>query len=166
MTPISSSRSFYRVISIQRYYHENCSQSWTFTCATSMFDSEGKIRIVTPNPRWRQSCRWLCPSVWFKYQRYKYCMAVLSFGWIKEPRTISSTGLQETWWKVRQASFHNNVSGHSSDDWTSFKYYNAGRGRFFKFGDGAPRLSAGVREIDGIDSFFPSLLLLIVEPWK
>jgi len=36
-------------------------------------------------------------------------------------------------------------------------------GRFIKFVDGAPRLASGVREVDGIDSFFPSLLLLIVE---
>jgi len=32
------------------------------------------------------------------------------------------------------------------------------------FVDGASRLAAGVREVDGIDSFFPSFLLLIVEP--
>ena len=35
-----------------------------------------------------------------------------------------------------------------------------------KFIDGAPRLVAGVREVDGIDSFFPSLLLLLFDPRK
>jgi len=39
----------------------------------------------------------------------------------------------------------------------------AGRGGFLKFVDGAARLAAGVREVDGNDSFFPWLLLLIVE---
>jgi len=53
--------------------------------------------------------------------------------------------------------------GHSSDDCASFEYYNVARGPFLKFIVGAPRLPVGVREVDGIDSFFPSLLLLIVE---
>ena len=34
---------------------------------------------------------------------------------------------------------------------------------FLRFVDGASRLPAGVQEVDGIDSFFLSLLLLIVE---
>jgi len=32
------------------------------------------------------------------------------------------------------------------------------------FIDGAPCLAAGVPEVDGIDSFFPSLLLFLVDP--
>jgi len=34
---------------------------------------------------------------------------------------------------------------------------------FSKFSDGAPLLAVGVREVDGIGSFYPSLLLLIIE---
>ena len=33
-----------------------------------------------------------------------------------------------------------------------------------EFVDGSPRLAARVREVDGIDSFLPSLLLLLPEP--
>jgi len=33
-----------------------------------------------------------------------------------------------------------------------------------KFVDGSPRLAVRVREVDGIDSFLPSLLLLLPEP--
>jgi len=32
-----------------------------------------------------------------------------------------------------------------------------------KFIDGAPNLAAGVREVDGIDSFFPTFLPLLFE---
>ena len=35
-----------------------------------------------------------------------------------------------------------------------------------KFVDGAPRLAPGVREVDRIESFFPSLLPLLVDPRK
>jgi len=35
---------------------------------------------------------------------------------------------------------------------------------FSNFVDGAPHLTARVREVDGIDSYFSSLQLLIVEP--
>jgi len=44
-----------------------------------------------------------------------------------------------------------------------FEFYNGGRGLFQSLLMAAPRLAAGVREVDGINSFFPSLLLLIVE---
>jgi len=33
-----------------------------------------------------------------------------------------------------------------------------------KFVDGAPSLAARVREIDGIDNFLPSVLLLLFQP--
>ena len=55
------------------------------------------------------------------------------------------------------------LAGHSSDDCASFEYYNAARGPFLKFVDGAPLLAVGVLEVDGISSLVPSLLLLIVE---
>jgi len=35
-----------------------------------------------------------------------------------------------------------------------------------KFIDGDPCLAVGVKEVDGIDSFFPSLVLLLYDPKK
>jgi len=56
--------------------------------------------------------------------------------------------------------------GYSSDDCAHLNITMRVEVVFQKFVDDAPRLAAGVREVDGIDSFFPSLLLLIVELWK
>jgi len=102
----------------------------------SMFDNEGKMRIVTTKST-------------LKTKLY----VTRSQGLVTKLRTINTGCLcyplaeSRSWGRFRQRIHEERDGkggkpGYSSDDCAPFEYNNAGRGRFLKFVDGAPRLPA------------------------
>jgi len=114
---------------------------------TSMFDNEGKMRIVTTKSTLKTKLQ-----------------VTVSQRLVKKSEGQILHGCVILWLNqgTEERGEKGGKPGYSSDDCASFEYYN-GKCRLSEFVDGATRLSDGVGGVDGIDSFLPSLLLFIVK---